>query len=133
MDIVVDTSVIIAVIANEPEKDRLIQQTIGANLLAPPPVIGRLKKNAFSAMQRRGRITLSQAQDAIQAYREIPVRFVDVDLMQAVGLADLLGIYAYDAYIIACALNQRCAIMSLDRGLVTAAKSAGADVLEVSR
>ena len=132
MDIVVDTSVIIAVIANEPEKDWLIQLTTGANLLAPPSCHWEIG-NAFSAMLRRRRITLSQAQDAIQAYREIPVRFVDVDLVQAVALADRLGIYAYDAYIIACALNQRCAIMSLDRGLVTAAKSAGADALEVSR
>ena len=132
MDIVVDTSVIIAVIANEPEKDWLIQQTTGANLLAPPSCHWEIG-NAFSAMLRRGRITLSQAQDAIQAYREIPVRFVDVDLVQAVELANRLAIYTYDAYIIACALNQRCAIMSLDRGLVTAAKPAGADVLEVSR
>ena len=132
MDIVVDTSVLIAVIANEPEKDRLIRQTTGADLLAPPSCHWEIG-NAFSAMLRRGRITLSQAQHAIQAYREIPVRFVDVDLVQAVELADRLGIFAYYAYVITCALNQRCAIISLDRGLVTAAKSAGADVLEVSR
>jgi predicted nucleic acid-binding protein len=132
MDIVVDTSVIIAVIANEPEKDRLIMQTTGADLLAPPSCHWEVG-NAFSAMLRRGRITLEQAQDAVEAYREIPVRFIDVDLAQAVELADRLGIYAYDAYVIACALNQRCAIISLDRGLVTAARSAGADVLEVSR
>ena len=132
MDIVVDTSVIIAVIADEPEKESLIRQTTGADLLAPPSCHWEIG-NAFSAMLRRGRITLSQAQDAIQAYRDIPIRFVDVDLAQTVGLADRLGIYAYDAYVIACALNQRCAIMSLDGGLVTAAKSAGADVLEVRR
>ncbi len=128
MDIVVDTSVIIAVIANEPEKDRLIRQTAGADLLAPPSCHWEIG-NAFSAMLRRGRITLEQAQDAIQAYQEIPVRFVDVDLAQAVGLAHRLGIYAY---VIACALNQRCSIISLDRGLVTAARSVGADVLEVN-
>ena len=52
--------------------------------------------------------------------------------MQAVELAQRLGIYAYDAYIIACALNQRCALISLDRRLVAAAKVAGADVLEVN-
>jgi predicted nucleic acid-binding protein len=130
MDIVVDTSVIIAVIANEPEKDRLIQQTTGVDLLAPPSCHWEIG-NAFSAMLRRGRITLEQAQDAIQAYQEIPVRFVDVDLGEAVGLAERLGIYAYDAYIIACALNQRCSIISLDRGLVTAARAAGVDVLEI--
>ena len=38
MDIVVDTSVIIAVIANEPQRDILIDLTKGADLLAPPSV-----------------------------------------------------------------------------------------------
>ena len=131
MDIVVDTSVIIAVIANEPEKDSLIRQTIGADLLAPPSCHWEVG-NAFSAMLNRRRITLPQAQQAIDAYRSIHIRFVDVELLQAVELAQRLGIYAYDAYIIACALNQRCALISLDRRLVAAAKVAGADVLEVN-
>jgi len=52
MDIVVDTSVLIAVIANEPEKDRLIRQTTGADLLAPPSCHWEIG-NAFSAMLRR--------------------------------------------------------------------------------
>ena len=131
MDIVVDTSVIIAVIANEPEKDSLIRQTTGAELLAPPSCHWEVG-NAFSAMLNRRRITLLQAQQAIEAYQNIHIRFVDVDLMQAVALAQRLGIYAYDAYIIACALMRRCPLISLDRGLVAAAKSAGADVVEVN-
>ena len=130
MDIVVDTSVIIAVIANEPEKDWLIQQTTGADLLAPPSCHWEIG-NAFTAMLRRGRITLPQAQYAIQAYRRIPIRFVDVDLARTVELADRLGTYAYDAYVIACALKQRCAIISLDRALITAAKSVGDDPVVV--
>jgi len=35
MNIVIDASVIIAVIANEPEKETLIELTKGANLIAP--------------------------------------------------------------------------------------------------
>ena len=131
MDIVVDTSVIVAVIANEPEKESLIGQTNGAGLMAPPSCHWEVG-NAFSAMLNRRRITLTQAQQAIEAYRSIHIRFVDVDLVQAVGLAQHLGIYAYDAYVIACALNQRCPLISLDRGLVAAARAAGADVLEVN-
>ena len=38
MDIVVDTSVIMAVITNEPEKDALIEVTRGVDLIAPPSV-----------------------------------------------------------------------------------------------
>ncbi len=132
MNLVVDTSVIIAVIANEPQKAALITQTQGAALLAPrslPWEIG----NAFSAMLKRQRITASQAKAAIEVYRQIPLNLVEVDLVQAIELASQLNIYAYDAYIIACAINQKCPLISLDSGLIYAAKAAGVEVLEVAK
>lgn len=129
MDLVVDTSVIIAVIANEPAKAALVAQTQGADLFAPRSMKWEIG-NAFSAMLKRGRITLGQAQAAIEVYRQIPLNLVDVDLDQAVELASRLGIYAYDAYIIAAALNHNCPLLSLDSGLKHAAKIAGASVLK---
>lgn len=38
MDIVIDASAIIAVLAGEPERERLLSLTSGANLIAPPSV-----------------------------------------------------------------------------------------------
>lgn len=130
MDVVVDTSIIIAVIANQPEKQAIIRHTIGTDLLAPASCHWEIG-NAFSAMLKRKRVNLEQAQRAVVTYQRIPLRFIDVELVQALELADRLSIYAYDAYVIACALNQRCALISLDRGLVNAAKVVGAKVLEV--
>lgn len=130
MDIVVDTSVIIAVIANEPEKPALITVTAGANLLAPlsqPWEIG----NAFSAMLKRGRISLEKANQAIEIYEQIPLTLVDIDLAQTLIWADRLKIYAYDAYFIVCCLEQNCPLLTLDSGLSYAAKNAGVTVLEV--
>lgn len=130
MDIVVDTSVVIAVIVNEPIKATLISLTTGATLLAPTSIYWEVG-NAFSAMLKRQRITLAQAQQAIATYYQIPLRLLDVKLAQAVDLADHLGIYAYDAYIIACALNQKCPILTLDSGLIYAAKRLGVPIVEV--
>ncbi|MBW3636466.1 MAG: type II toxin-antitoxin system VapC family toxin [Armatimonadetes bacterium] len=132
MNLVVDTSVIIAVIANESQKAALITRTQGADLLATrslPWEIG----NAFSAMFKRGRITAPQAKAAIEIYRQIPLTLVDVDLVQAIELASQLDIYAYDAYIIVCAINQKCPLISLDSGLIYAAQAAGVEVLEVAK
>jgi predicted nucleic acid-binding protein len=42
------------------------------------------------------------------------------------------GIYAYDAYMIACAQKYRCPLLTLDKGLIRAAKEAGVEVLEVN-
>jgi predicted nucleic acid-binding protein len=132
MDITVDTSVIIAVIANEPEKDTLVELTKGANLIAPRSVHWEIG-NAFSAMLRRDRIKLSTALEAIEVYRQIPIRLVDTELEEALKIADELGICAYDAYLIECALRYRSPLISLDSDLLIDAKQMKAQVIEVAR
>ena len=132
MDVVVDTSVIVAVIANEPEKGNLIELTRGADLIAPHSVHWEIG-NAFSAMLKRGRIQVEQALEAIEVYRQIPIRFVDVELDQTLEIAGELGIYAYDAYLIRCGLKYTASLISLDQGLVEAAKQMGVAVVEVER
>ncbi len=130
MDIVVDTSTIIAVIANEPEREALIGLTTGANLIAPHSVHWEIG-NAFSAMLKRGRIKAEQAIQAVNRYQQIPIRFVDVELGESLKVADMLGIYAYDAYLIRCALKYKSPLISLDQELVNAAKEMKARVIEV--
>ena len=127
--IVIDTSVIIAVIADEPEKPALIALTTGVNLVAPASVPWEIG-NAFSAMLKRKRITIAQAQQALKAYQRISIRFIDVELGESLVLADRLGIYAYDAYILQCALGLRCPVLALDQGLIEAAKRTGVKVLQ---
>ena len=130
MDVVVDTSVIIAVIANEPVKEALIELTTGADLIAPRSVHWGIG-NALSAMLKRGRITVEQAIRAVRIYRQIPLRYVDVELEETLKVAKAQGIYAYDAYLIRCAVKYKAPLISLDRSLMVAAKETGARVIEV--
>jgi predicted nucleic acid-binding protein len=102
MKIVVDTSTIIAVIVGEPQKDRLIELTQNATIVAPASVSWEIG-NAFSAMLKRSRINLEQAVEAIKIYQKITLEIVDVNLKDSVELAGELNIYAYDAYILQCA------------------------------
>ena len=97
MELVADTSTIITVIANEPEKPLLIAKTQGYDLVAPESLYWEIG-NAFSAMIKRGRITLEQATAAIEIYKQIPIDLLDVDLEQALELVDKHKVYAYDAY-----------------------------------
>ena len=131
MEIVVDTSAIIAVIANEPEKAAIIRQTRGAALVAPHSIHWEIG-NAFSAMLKRSRITLTQAQQAIEIYRSIPIRFVDIDLELALEIANEFKIYAYDAYILQCALQYKQPLIALDEDLVGYARKKGVRVVEVN-
>jgi predicted nucleic acid-binding protein len=130
MNAVIDTSAIIAVIANEPEREALIEITRGVDLIAPHSVHWEIG-NAFSAMLKRERITLPAAIKAIEAYNKIKIRFVDIDIEKTLRIAHRLSVYAYDAYIISCALHYKYPIVSLDKSLIQCAKKMKVEALEV--
>ena len=127
---VVDTSVLVAVLANEPVKPAVIRLTRGVELTAPASVQWEIG-NAFAAGLKRGRFSFGEVQTALSSYRTVAIRFMDVELESALGIADQLQIYAYDAYVLACAQARSCPILSLDRGLVAAANRLGLSCIEV--
>lgn len=131
MTLVSDTSAIIAVILSEPSRERLREETKGANLIAPPSLRWEIG-NALSASFKQGRLSLDDALEAVREYQEnIPVRFVDIGLAEAVRQSHDLGIYAYDAFMIVCAQQQGCPLLTLDGGQRDAAEEAGVEVLYV--
>jgi predicted nucleic acid-binding protein len=130
MEIIIDTSAILAVVGLEPERSELIRLTKGATLVAPSSVHWEIG-NAISAMFKRRAIELDDALRMVGAYAGIPIRLIDTTLLQAVEFSHKLNIYAYDAYVIGCAINQRAPILSLDNLLKERAKSLNIEVIEV--
>ncbi len=130
MNLVVDTSVILSVLTSEPERARILQLTKDVDLLAPASVHWEIG-NALSAMLKRGRLNAGQAKAVLKRYERIPIRFVEIGLAEAIEIAAQQNMYAYDAYLIVCARQQRCRLISLDKALLRAAEGAGVDVLEV--
>jgi predicted nucleic acid-binding protein len=129
MNVIIDASAIIAVLGNEPIKERLVALTAQADLLAPHFVHWEIG-NAFSAMLKRERITVERAIQALQIYRHIPIRFVEVELDETLRIAHAQRIYAYDGYLTRCAEKYGAPLLSLDRGLRAAAHAHGVKVLE---
>ena len=82
-------------------------------------------------MFKRQKIDIEVAKLALKAYQEIPVKFIDVPLEQALELSYSQKIYAYDAYLIQCAQQTSTSLLTLDKGLKTVAKNIGIQVLEV--
>lgn len=130
MNIVVDTSAIIAVVTNEKHKRQMVEATKGAELIAPASIPWEIG-NAFSAMFKRKRMNVRQAKAVLRAYDKIPIQLIDIPLGEALDLAAHLDIYAYDAYFIQCALRHKSPLLTLDRDLYRAARRAGAAVIEV--
>jgi predicted nucleic acid-binding protein len=131
MEVVIDTSAILAVVSEQPEKAELVRLTRGAMLVAPASVHWEIG-NALSAMFKRKAVGVDTALQLLAVYAAIPIRLMDVQLGQAVELAARLNIYAYDAYVIACALNQRIPVLTLDRTLALRARELNVAILEVA-
>lgn len=128
--ITVDTSVVIAVAAEEPSKGALVAATREATLVAPASIHWEVG-NALSAMLKQRRIRLAQAEKLFAAYRQIPIRFIDVDIAEALRISDATGLYAYETYVLACAKALGTPLLSLDTGMVAAAKTMDVEVMEV--
>lgn len=130
MDIVIDTSALLAVIVAEPERDRIVELTSGHSLIGPGSIPWEIG-NAFSAMLRQRRLGLAEAQKGLEIFSAIPLRFVRVDLNNAISLAYQTKAYAYDAYFLDCAVRHAAPLLTLDRGLERAALKLGIKLLEV--
>jgi predicted nucleic acid-binding protein len=128
MDITIDTSAILAVCLNEPPTALLVSQSEGASLIAPSSIYWEVG-NALSAMLKRDRMDMAKALACLASYREIPIKLVEVDLAQSLAIAGRFRMYAYDAYLLTCAIQYRTPLMSLDRPLQEAARQLGIQVL----
>jgi len=130
MKIVIDTSVIVAVLTNEKHKQRLIELTKGADLIAPSSLHWEVG-NTFSAMLKKKRITIEQACSALVRDAGIAIRLYEVHLKETLRLCVKANLYAYDAYFITCALRLKSPLLSLDDVLLSAAEESGVSIIKV--
>lgn len=130
MKIIIDTSAIIAVIANEPEKTQLIEITKGATLLAPHSVYWEIG-NAFSAMLKRRRINYQNAKKSIEIFKKIPLRLLDIELDKSLIIAENFNCYCYDAYLLRCSQKYKSPLLTLDKKLHETAINMKLKVIEV--
>jgi predicted nucleic acid-binding protein len=82
-------------------------------------------------MFKRKKINLEKALKAIYYYQNIPIKFVDVDIVRSIELYHNLNIYAYDAYFLECAINLNIPLNSLDSSLLEIAKKLNITTIEV--
>jgi len=130
MDIVVDTSALLAVVVGEPERDRLVEITTGHDLIGPGAIPWEVG-NAFTAMYKQRRIDLEAAVKGCAIFQSIPIRYIEVDFENAISVAFENSLYAYDAYFLDCAMRYAAPLLSLDRKLRRVAESLNISVIEV--
>jgi predicted nucleic acid-binding protein len=133
MEIIADTSAIIAVILNEPERNEIIRMTTGYKKIIAPESVFWEVGNAFSAMLKRKRLHIDSVIKAVAMFKRMPVRFTEVSLEASLKISDEQNIYAYDAYLIECAIRHKKPFITLDNKLARIAGLYQIEVLEVKR
>lgn len=130
MNIVIDTSAILAVLLTEPERESLISITRDCDLLAPNSLFWEMG-NAISAMFKRDKLNFKQSQVLIRIFEQIPIQYCEINLIKALEIAKELNIYAYDAYMIECARVHRIPLLTLDVSMKEKAMAKKITVMEV--
>lgn len=130
MDIVIDTSAILAVLVAEPERDAIVVATTGHALIGPGSIPWEVG-NAFTAMIKQRRIEVAEAQRGLEIFRSVPIRYVEVDLANVVSIAAEANIYAYDAYFLECATRCGAPLLTLDLSLRRVANRIGLGLIHL--
>jgi predicted nucleic acid-binding protein len=129
--IVIDASIVLACLFNEPEKQLLEELTSGADLVAPGSLPWEVGNAVSASFKKKKFFDLKSAHTVIKEFIEIPIQLVHVDLKNAIDICFKRGIYAYDAYMILCARQTRAPLLTLDKRLASVAAEENIKVLEV--
>lgn len=139
--IVVDASAIMAVLLREAHRDVVVEATRGVDLLSPDSLPFEIANALSARMKRRDeqRIDAAVASEAFSQFRQMEIALLPQrmsDHVRALELAGQLGLYAYDAYILAAARKQKAPLLTLDgmgrkQGLLQQAPKCGVSVVEL--
>ena len=113
VNFVIDTSAILAVLLDEPEKQAVVEATAGSVVCAPASLRWEVG-NAATAGVKRHRLTTERARQLVRDFEQVRIRELAIDILRAVDLGLELGIYAYDAYILEAARSSRFPLLALD-------------------
>jgi len=131
MKVTIDTSAILAVLLNETSKGSILRKTVGVELLAPESIDAEIG-NALSAMLKRGRLTSELAKEVVDQYQLIHFRRSLIRISLSLELSKDLNIYAYDAYVLDCAMQFKSTLLTLDTKMIQVANYLNIPTLEVS-
>jgi predicted nucleic acid-binding protein len=129
-NIVVDTSAILAVLLDEPEKDGIVEKTMGTLLRAPTSLRWEVGNAATAGVKRR-RLTQERARQLMTDFESVTIRELTIDIRKAVDLGLELGIFAYDAYILEAARASGFPLLALDGPIQRHARRLGLSLVEL--
>ena len=98
MEVLLDASAIMAVIADEPESETVIDYTKDAIIVSPNMVSFEIANGLTKMLKRK---VINNQEDLIriiESFEKIQMKTVEVDLKESLKIAWKYKIYAYDAF-----------------------------------
>ena len=93
MEIIIDTSAILAVLLNEPSRPKIVSITQNSVLGAPGSVKWEIA-NALTALFKRNRISIEEGHAVMKSFLSIPAREYQVDFETTLDVGNKYNIYA---------------------------------------
>ena len=129
MEILLDASAIIAVIADEPDAQIVINCTQNATIVSPS-IISFEIANALTRMMKKNIISSKeQILDLIKNFKKIPIKTIDIDLEKALEIAWDYKIYAYDAFYLEAAKRLKLPLITFDNNMRKIGNGLGLTIL----
>jgi predicted nucleic acid-binding protein len=129
MEILLDASAIMAVIADEPESETVINHTRNAIIVSPNIVSFEIANGLTKMMKRRIIDTKEKMIALIRNFQMIPIKLMGVDLEKSLEIAWDYKIYVYDAIYLEIAKRLDLPLLTFDGGMTRIGKELGIDVL----
>jgi predicted nucleic acid-binding protein len=128
-EILLDASAIMAVIADEPESEIVINYTKDATILSPNIVSFEIA-NALTKMMKKKVIDTKEKMIAlIKNFQKIPIKTIDVDLEKSLAIAWDYKIYAYDSIYLEIAKGLNLPLLTFDSGMRRVGRELGINIL----
>jgi predicted nucleic acid-binding protein len=128
MEIIVDASAIMAVIAQEPERDIVIQLTKGVKILSPAMISYEIA-NGLTKMVKKRLIDRERMLKVYELYGRIFIKQIDINIENALKIAWDYKIYAYDAYYLEAAKRLALPLLTFDGNMARIGKELGITIL----
>ena len=124
-----DASAIIAVIADEPEAQTVINCTQNATIVSPSIISCEIANALTKMMKKNIIVTEEQMINLIKNFKLIPIKKVNIVLEKALEIAWRYKIYAYDAFYLEAAKRLQLPLVTFDGNMRRIGKELGLNVL----
>jgi predicted nucleic acid-binding protein len=129
MEILLDASAIMAVIADEPESEIVIECTKDAIIISPNIVSFEIANGLTKMMKKKVIDTQEKMITLIENFEKIPLKTVEVNLKKSLKIAWEYKIYAYDAFYLETAKRLNLPLLTFDGSMRRIGKELGINIL----